>query len=216
MVMYSYVLDIDDGAAPKPYHGYCTLAICKPSIRRIATFGDWIIGTGNSKIGNNKLIYAMKVTEAMDFKHYFNDNRFQKKIPVFNGRDKYSHLGDNIYEPTVNGFKQLPSVHSNGNEANLKTKLHDLGKNLENNRVLISEHFYYFGDKAVEIPINLLKIIKKWQGHKSDSISKEDIEEFEKFISQFRIGVHGEPNDKLAIKDILDITCKKIDKCCED
>ena len=45
--LFSYVLRFDDGAAPNPFGGICTLTICKPAIRRSASVGDWIIGTGS-------------------------------------------------------------------------------------------------------------------------------------------------------------------------
>ena len=35
----------DYGFAPNPYFGYCTLATCKPVIRRCAGVGDWIAWT---------------------------------------------------------------------------------------------------------------------------------------------------------------------------
>ena len=69
--LYSYVLRFDDGAAPNPFWQTCTLAICKPAIRRTSRIGDWVIGTGskNSKLkdGNtydlsDSVIYAMKIT----------------------------------------------------------------------------------------------------------------------------------------------------------
>jgi len=216
MKLYSYVLEKDAGAAPNPFYGHCTLAICKPAIRRNAHFGDWVVGTGNSKTGNDKLIYAMKVTEVMDFKNYFNDKRFEKKKPIFDNRDEYCHLGDNIYQPTADGFNQLPSVHSKGSEENLKNKLHDLGEKLENNRVLISDNFYYFGNHAVALPNTLHSIIKKGRAHKFTSINRKEIEEFENFISSFEKGINGEPNDLLTSKNILDIPCIKFNKCCED
>ena len=40
--LYSYCLPYDDGAAPNPFWGTCTLVICKPAIRRTARVGDWI------------------------------------------------------------------------------------------------------------------------------------------------------------------------------
>ena len=43
--LFSYVLRYDDGAAPNPFWGTCTLAICKPAIRRKANLGDWVVGT---------------------------------------------------------------------------------------------------------------------------------------------------------------------------
>jgi len=38
--LYSYTVRYDDGAAPNPFNGMCTLAICKPAIRRTAAPGD--------------------------------------------------------------------------------------------------------------------------------------------------------------------------------
>lgn len=32
--LYTYCIPYDDGAAPNPYWGICTLVICKPVIRR--------------------------------------------------------------------------------------------------------------------------------------------------------------------------------------
>lgn len=70
--LYSYVLRVDDGAAPNPYWGTCTLTICKPDIRRCAQVGDWIVGTGSKNVrlkdGNkydfsDDVVYAMKVTD---------------------------------------------------------------------------------------------------------------------------------------------------------
>ncbi|MBC6697349.1 Nmad2 family putative nucleotide modification protein [Hymenobacter puniceus] len=54
MALYSYVLRFDTGDAPNPYGGVCTLAVCKPAIRRTAQIGDWILGTGskNSPVGD--------------------------------------------------------------------------------------------------------------------------------------------------------------------
>lgn len=68
MKLYSYCLRWDDGAAPNPFWGVCTLAICKPAIRRTAKVGDWVVGLGsaNSPIGNisDSVVYAMRVTDA--------------------------------------------------------------------------------------------------------------------------------------------------------
>jgi Nucleotide modification associated domain 2 len=66
--IYSYVLRYDDGAAPNPFWDTCTLAICKPTIRRKTQPGDWVIGTGskNSRCNDglvhdlsDRLVYAV-------------------------------------------------------------------------------------------------------------------------------------------------------------
>jgi hypothetical protein len=74
MKLYSYCLRYDDGAAPYPFWGVCTLVICKPKIWRTAQVGDWILGLGsaNSPIGDvsDAVDYAMKVTEKMTLQKY--------------------------------------------------------------------------------------------------------------------------------------------------
>jgi hypothetical protein len=40
--IYSYVVRYDSGFAPNPFYGYCTLATCKPDIRRGAEVGDLV------------------------------------------------------------------------------------------------------------------------------------------------------------------------------
>ncbi len=77
--IYSYVLRHDDGAAPNPFWGTCTLTICKPVIRRNAQIGDWIIGTGskNAKCNDgvtydlsDSLVYAMKISDIKTLRDY--------------------------------------------------------------------------------------------------------------------------------------------------
>ena len=41
--LFSYVVRSDGGFAPNPFFGYCTLATCKPRIRKGALVGDWIV-----------------------------------------------------------------------------------------------------------------------------------------------------------------------------
>lgn len=45
--LFTYTIPIDDGAAPNPFNGMCSLAICKPRIRSVAKPGDWIAGLGS-------------------------------------------------------------------------------------------------------------------------------------------------------------------------
>ena len=44
MKLYSYIITEDTGFSPNPFWGCCTLADCKPEIRRNAKVGDWIVG----------------------------------------------------------------------------------------------------------------------------------------------------------------------------
>jgi hypothetical protein len=197
--IYSYLLEHDLGLAPNPFGRYCTLAVCKPSIRRSQNLGlgDWVIGTGSKALEEatgkkltNKLIYAMKVTDKIPLQTYWDDSRFQYKKPVMNGT-LITMFGDNFYHKDENGeWIQEDSSHSNfdgsTNSEHLKT---DTG----GNNVLISEHFYYFGDKAPIIPQELIDVCHSTQGHKK-IIDQQLVINFSNWISSsFRRGVYGNP-----------------------
>ncbi len=86
MQLYSYVVARDFGFAPNPFFGTCTLATCKPDIRRSAIVGDWIVGTGSkTRKRHGNLVYVMKVAEKMTFNQYWEDRRFQLKKPNLSG-----------------------------------------------------------------------------------------------------------------------------------
>ena len=59
MTLYSYTIAIDTGFAPNPFNGFCTLACCKPGIRRTAQDGDYVVGIGPKGSGN-RVVYAMR------------------------------------------------------------------------------------------------------------------------------------------------------------
>ena len=87
MKLFSYIVTHDAGFAPNPFWGYCTLACCKPKIRKTAQKGDWIVGL-SPKAKGNKIIYAMQVEEILPFEKYFHDKRFADKIPKNYGTGK--------------------------------------------------------------------------------------------------------------------------------
>ena len=87
MRLFSYVVARDYGFAPNPFYGYCTLATCKPRIRKAAQTGDWVLGTGSKTHGReNQVVFAMRVTERLTFDEYWNDPRFKAKRPDAAGR----------------------------------------------------------------------------------------------------------------------------------
>ena len=89
--IYSYVVRYDSGFAPNPFYDYCTLATCKPDIRRTAKVSDWVIGSasnGNGVRRGGHLVYAMRVTETMTFDDYAADQRFEVKKPFRTGSRK--------------------------------------------------------------------------------------------------------------------------------
>jgi Nucleotide modification associated domain 2 len=175
--LYSYCIPYDDGAAPNPFWGLCTLAICKPVIRRVAKEGDWVVGTGsvNSPIGNisGKVVYAMRVTRKMTMEDYdwFTKLELPDKIPLRNSADLRRSHGDSIYDFSATTPSLRPSVH---NKENQNT---DLGGKY----VLLSNHFFYFGDKPASLPEALRNIARQQQGHRS-SANAPYIEDFVRWI----------------------------------
>ena len=165
MRLFSYCIPVDDGAAPNPYHGVCTLNICKPVIRRVAQVGDWVIGVGSKNVHgidySGKIVYAMKVTDKMTMEEYAEHckSKLSRKIPDIHHKDYNRRVGDSIYKFENEKEILLPSVH---NKFNVKT---DLG----GENTLLSDHFYYFGDKAIDICDKYKSIIKQGQGHKSNA-----------------------------------------------
>src|SRR5215212_4254586 len=67
----SYVVPRDTGFAPNPVGQFCTLAACTPNHQGLKLrAGDWIVGTEPSS-RESKLVYAMQVSEVLDFDTYF-------------------------------------------------------------------------------------------------------------------------------------------------
>ena len=174
--LFSYIVVSDSGFAPNPFHGFCTLACCKPKIRCAAAIDDWVIGLTPKKDGH-KLLYAMKVEARPTIAEYWRDKRYRVKRPDFAFQDDYGWLGDNIYEPLPNGaFRQHRSRHSSTDpvfppgdprrytrEENGEAKTRDLsGK-----RVLVATEFVYFGAHgAIELPVDLRNALAVGIGHK--------------------------------------------------
>jgi hypothetical protein len=195
MKIYSYIVKSDTGLAPNPFWGRLTLNVCKPDIRRTASKNNWVIGTGSksvkTKIGDitdysGKLVYAMKVTDVMTMKEYDNycTQELKKKIPFPDKKEWKRIVGDSIYDFSIGGVPRLRKVLHD--EDDKETDLS--GKN-----TLISNHFYYFGNKAETIPKQFSKLVKKEQGH----LIVDDIiliEEFEKWLSHFELNkLYGDP-----------------------
>lgn len=191
MAFLSYKMVRDYGFAPNPFHGVCTLATCKPQVRKAANEEDWIIGTGAvTRQLEGRLIYLMKVNGVLTFNEYWEDRRFQCKKPVANGSLTQIH-GDNIYHSVNGNWIQVESQHSlpNGesNEHHIKTDTS--GEN-----VLFSYDYYYFGDNNLELPEQFLEVNCPAQGFK---YVEQDlgITLVDWVSNNYEIGIHGNPID---------------------
>jgi hypothetical protein len=188
------------------------LAICKPAIRRTANVGDWVVGLGsaNSPIGNisDHVVYAMKVTDKRGFWGYdlMCQSTYPGKIPDWQSHDFKRRVGDCLYD------------FSNGTPPQMRIGVHDERNretDLGGDHVLISNHFYYFGDKPIKLPDSLLPLIHSQQGHKVDS-NQPYLEEFVEWLDSLGLELnklHGDPQFKLEFEANADIRsiCAKRD-----
>jgi hypothetical protein len=152
MDVWSYKIRRDYGFAPNPFHGFCTLACCKPGIRKGAKSGDLIFGFGSAALKmRGRLIFAMCVSETLTFDQYWADGRFARRQPVFTAGTSRSY-GDNIYHHVNGAWRQEDSHHSfPGGVWNAANADRDLSVNV----VLISTDFAYWGRSATDIPEHL-------------------------------------------------------------
>jgi hypothetical protein len=195
LTLYSYVITRDFGFAPNPFHSACTLATCKPVIRRVANVGDWIVGTGAAKYNRTgQLICAMHVSETMSYEAYWSDPRFLAKRPDLTG-SRMQAFGDNIYSRDAGGeWTQLDSHHSlPGGEINAANVKDDT----QTNRVLVASEFWYFGAEAPLIPAVFRgdgdANICTHRGHKK-TFAPGLVEEFLAWLNEQPSGFLGRPD----------------------
>lgn len=156
MKLHSYVVRYDSGFAPNPFYGYCSLVTCKPNIRHSAAVGDWVVGSGSAdqKIRRGgHLVYAMRITEVLNFQQYSLDPRFERKKPYRTG-SRMQSCGDNIYfrSETNSSWMQRDSFHSNFDGTQ---NFDHTTKDTKIDRVLISDDFVYFGGYGPQFPQSL-------------------------------------------------------------
>jgi len=201
--LYSYIMTSDSGFAPNPFHSICTLAACKPKIRRLAKKGDWILGFSgkllrvynerNSRpLGEGKLVYAMIVEKVLSWSDYW--KYYPEKRPR---HGLIEERGDNIYYLGKDGEWCRTSIAYHKYE---KQMLTDLGiKNRKEEPltyVLLSSKFYYFGRKAITIPSTLSYIIPKPGTRQHKPLGEKEAKEFKRWIeSNYTVGIYGDPCD---------------------
>ncbi|HET7460906.1 MAG TPA: hypothetical protein VFJ82_06650 [Longimicrobium sp.] len=196
MRLYSYVVKVDKGFAPNPFGGWCTLAACTPNRMGICLReGDWLIGNGDTAHGQ-RLIYAMRVSEVLEFDPYFHDPRFQRKKPRPRG-DWRNRCGDNIYFIGESGRYEQAFTYAH-------REPHYLEKDTRNPRarVLVSDHFFYFGDRAPDFPAEFGELICEGRGcrrHEGSSMVRAFVGWLE---HTYQPGILGKPRDNRPATDV--------------
>lgn len=185
MKLSAYIVSVDSGFSPNPFGRRCTLACCKPTIRRNADQGDIIVGSGSVRCGmSGKLIYAMRVREVVPFQTYW--ERYPSKRP--SSRSPVRQRGDNIWHE-----------HSAGVWRGIPGALHDdyhRDRDLRGENALVADDFYYFGRDAIPVPDEFTSILATTQGHKN-TYDTAFIDRFWAWLSQAapRRGRIGDPSE---------------------
>lgn len=197
MRLHSYVVARDFGFAPNPFYGTCTLATCKPVIRRVAQVGDVVVGTGSRSYGlEGRLVFAMVVSETLSYDEYWSDVRFLEKRPSLLGSKKQS-FGDNIYHRARGKWVQANSHHSLASgKANPLNVAHDT----QSPRVLVAERFVYWGGEGPRIPSRFRdpEDICGHRGHRSN-FSDRLLQRFIRWLDlDTRGGYRGDPAEWLS------------------
>jgi len=199
MRLCTYVVVHDTGFAPNPFGGYCTLAACTPNRQGLKLrLGDWLVGHSTIARGQ-RLVYAMRISEVLDFDDYYHDPRFASKKPVLSGTWREA-CGDNIYYRGEDGsWRQAPSRYH--------TTAEYLQRDTRRPRVFISESFYYFGENAPPIPAEFTGLIRDRQGCQCD-YPAELTQSFVRWLEcTYEVGVHGDPRDRRE-------HCQSCGTCC--
>jgi len=176
--VYIYVVDRDFGFAPNPFHGQCTLATCKPKIRRVAQVADWVVGMGGTRLkATGRCIFAMRVSRSVTFDEYWTNPRYADKRPIRNGSLKMI-VGDNIYHRANGVWQQRDSHHSHPDGS---PNIHNVTNDTGTDAVLVSDYFFYFGSAAIAIPTRILQHLCYVNGrnHRTfDSVTAEPLISF--------------------------------------
>lgn len=186
--LYRYIVRYDGGTAPNPFGGFCTLAICKPVIRRCARKGDWVLGFRSGD--HSRLVYAMQVCEVLPLGKYWEDPRFLARRPP---GTEMAHGGeiptDNIYRPSPvgGGLVWVPNrVHDQGN----------VQRDTSGLNALVADRYWYFGAEAPIFPPDLAHLQPRTQGH-AVHVRRQPHDEdvVVSWLETFESGVRGQPKD---------------------
>lgn len=202
MELFSYKMTHDTGFAPNPFGHTLTLATCKPSIRLCKRVGQWIAGftsvmLNRDPVGEERLVYLMRIGEKVHLRDYFIDPRFQDKIPNTQLIDPVAKAGDNIYRPLVPGafefshFEQLKNVN---HWADCGPSKHHLEEDISGQYVLVADTFYYFGSCPLSIPAVYRPQVPKGQANHGYLTQTEQAERFIRFIQDnYKPGIQCNP-----------------------
>lgn len=187
--IFSYVVDHDLGREPNPYGGICTLCRCKYGVKREKT---------SDKNGRKNIVELAKEGDWV-----IGTGGVDKKKSAGHGKLLYAMRVDE--KPSRDEFY-------NGTQFSGKNPERPLNKFQKNEQfALVSRHFYYFGENAIDIPDKFRHFEKPGPGFRH--VKREEFALFlEEIGRKWKMGKHGEPCCPKPVDDRKG--CKKCKSCC--
>ncbi len=211
--LIAYVMPWDTGMAPNITGGVCTLATCKPAIRRGVNLGrDWVVAVGAVKTvmhvaggkktyenWKDRLVYAMVPDERLTYDQYFHDKRFGAKIPQAS-----NDPGDNLYYREKPGAPYTTVPHVNDihrSDERMRYSSNFAAHDQTADAVLVANKFWYWGENAPHLADTGLKqksidgIMHARRGHVV--INDPDIiRDVVDWLRAQEPGIHGQPRQR--------------------
>jgi hypothetical protein len=229
--LFSYVVATDSGFAPNLFHGVCTLACCKPKLRKsignrllresgradIAELRQadpgffraqnlWLVGLAGAGLRDRprrSVVYVMQVTDVLDFASYYAEylQKRPSRTPPLTSADPAWH-GDAIYDGNDPATaRQLTPC------AHSRGDDEDEGNkwhDLGGRYVLVSDRFICFGAGASYRPIE--EKLHHGRGHRSHH-TPETIAELEALLNGDWAELLSRPGVPVVVDVPVDPNC---------
>lgn len=176
--IWRYVVRYDRGFAPHISDNLLTLCTCKPTIRKYAKVGDYILGFNDIRHTFGTLIWAGRVSEKLlmgDYALRFPDRRdviYQRNGWEIDGREKLVHYDG----PEHNNPKSIQT-------------------DISGQYSLLCKSFWFWGKNAVALPDELHALIYKNIGQKKKLPDQGLLMILEKWLEEQPSGLNGGHRD---------------------
>jgi hypothetical protein len=177
--IWRYVVAVDAGIAPCPYHRMLTLCICKPRIRKNARAGDLVIGFAPKRYGHHLVVWAGRVDEKVPMGEYW---RGHSKRP------------DAIYQLQGHDPDGREILWHDGGE--LHQDVDAIARDKRGKNTLIFRPYWYWGRNAQHIPSNLQDLVYHYVGQTTKGVEPRHLRALEHWLSAWTPGSHGVFRDK--------------------
>lgn len=181
--IWRYVVVSDTGFAPCIERRLLTLCTCKPTIRRGASRGDWVIGWTPKRLGVDRVVWIGEVERTLSMGEYC--ERHPKRRDAI-----YRRVG---YSPDGRERLRHTGVEAHGKPRNWRTDAS--GRN-----ALLFRKFWYWGASAPRAE-PLAHLAHPYVGQTCRPVREDDLPRLVEWLAkQGPPGVYGSPRDAPSVQ----------------